>query len=174
MNTSKIANIWKGIRSLMKIKLSSTKDILILDDNGKLETDPLTISNIFNKKFVSMGPMIDEKIAPGKLHYSDYLKDTRINNTFFLLPATYKETSNIILHLDLNKALGPNSLPTFILKLCTEFFATYVASNLPCPRHGAGKDIWDFGGFPCGHLTELTYVCFAVLYLPTGEFGVSQ
>ena len=64
MNTSKIANIWKGIHSLIKIKLSSTKDILILNDNGKLETDPLTISNIFNKKFVSMGPMIDEKIAP--------------------------------------------------------------------------------------------------------------
>ena len=87
-NTSKIANIWKGIRLLIKIKLSSTKDILILDDNGKLETDPLAISNIFNKKFVSMGPMIDEKIAPGKLHYSEYLKDIRINNTFFLRPAT--------------------------------------------------------------------------------------
>ena len=32
-NTSKIANIWKGIRSLIKIKLTSAKDILILDDN---------------------------------------------------------------------------------------------------------------------------------------------
>ena len=138
MNTSKIANIWKGIRSLIKIKLSSTNDILILDDNGKLETDPLTISNIFNKKFVSMGPMIDEKITPGKLHYSDYLKDIRINNTFFLRPATYKETSNIILHLDLNKALGPNSLPTFILKLCTEFFCNLLDKNYQyflCHRH---------------------------------------
>ena len=44
---------------------------------------------------------------------------------------------------------------------------TCVTSHLPCPRHGAGKDIWDLGGFPCGHLTELAYVCFAVLYLPT-------
>ena len=70
--------------------------------------------------------MIDEKIAPGKFHYSEYLKDIRINNTFFLRPATYKGTSNIKLHLDLNKALGPNSLPTFILKLCTDFFATYL------------------------------------------------
>ena len=43
-NTSKIANIWKGIRSLIKIKLTSAKDILILDDNGKLETDPIAIS----------------------------------------------------------------------------------------------------------------------------------
>ena len=48
-NTSKVANIWKGIQSLIKIKLSSSKDILILD-NGKMETDPTKISNIFNKK----------------------------------------------------------------------------------------------------------------------------
>ena len=51
---------------------------------------------------------------------------------------------------------------------------TYVTSHLSCPRHGAGKDIWNFGGFPCGHLTELAYVCFAVLYLLTRKFGVSQ
>ena len=47
-NRSKIPNIW--IRSLIKIKLTSAKDILILDDNGKLETDPIAISNFFNKK----------------------------------------------------------------------------------------------------------------------------
>ena len=129
-NTSKIANIWKGIRSLIKIKFTSAKDILILDDNGKLETDPIAISNIFNKKIVSMGPKIDEKISQGKLHYSDYLKDIRINNTFFLRPATYKETSDIILHLDLNKSIGPNSLPTFIVKLCTEFFSIYLTKIL--------------------------------------------
>ena len=51
-NTSKVANIWKGIQSLIKIKLSSSKDILILD-NGKMETDPTKISNIFNKKNLS-------------------------------------------------------------------------------------------------------------------------
>ena len=30
----------------------------------------------------------------------------------------------------MNKALGPNSLPTFILKLCTEFFATYLTKTI--------------------------------------------
>ena len=40
----------------------------------EVETDPNKISNIFNKKFVSLGPKIDEQIPPGKLHYSDYLK----------------------------------------------------------------------------------------------------
>ena len=97
--------------------------------NGKLETDPIAISIIFNKKIVSMGPKINEKLAQGKLHYSDYLKDIRINNTFFLRPTTYKETSDI-LHLDLNKSIGPNSLSTFIVKLCTEFFSIYLTKIL--------------------------------------------
>ena len=66
-NTSKVANIWKGIRSLNKIKLSASKDILTLDDDGKIETDPTKISNIFNKTFVSLGPKIDKQIPPGKL-----------------------------------------------------------------------------------------------------------
>ena len=74
-----------------------------------------------------MGPKIDEKIAQGKLHYSDFLKDIRINNTFFLRPATYKKTSDIILHLE---SIGPNSLPTFIVKLCTEFFSIYLTKIL--------------------------------------------
>ena len=95
-----------------------------------METDPTKISSIFNEKFVSMGPGIDEKIALGKLHYSDYLKDIRINNTFFLRPATYKESYDIILHLHLNKSLGPNSIPTFIMKLCNEFTSTYLTKIL--------------------------------------------
>ena len=123
-NTSKVANIWKGIRSRIKIKLSASKDILILDDDGKIETDPTKISNIFNKTFVSLGPKIDEQIPPGKLHYSEYLKDIRINNRFILRPATSNEIYDIILALGLNKSLGPNSLPIFIMKVCNDFFST--------------------------------------------------
>ena len=46
------------------------------------------------------------------------------------LCCTYIQTSDIILHLDLNKPLSPNSLPTFIMKLCTEFFSTYLTKIL--------------------------------------------
>ena len=87
-----------------------------------METDPTKISNIFKERFVSMGPEIDEKIAPGKL--------LLVINRFFLRSATYKENHDIILHLDLNKSLGPNSLPTFIMKLCNAFFYTYLTKIL--------------------------------------------
>ena len=73
-----------------------------------------------------MGPKIDEQIPPGKLHYSEYLKDIRINNRFILRPATSNEIYDIILALDLNKSLGPNSLPIFIMKVCNDFFSTYL------------------------------------------------
>ena len=125
-NSNKIKSIWKGIRSLIKLKHSSRNDILILDENGNMLTDPTEISNHFNKTFVSMGSNIDGKIPPGKLHYTDYLRNIRINKSFFLRPAKPKEIFDIILSFDLNKSLGPNSLPIFIIKICNEFFSTYL------------------------------------------------
>ena len=72
-----------------------------------------------------MGPNIDNKISEGKFHYSHYLSNVRINKAFFLTPAAPKEIYYIILSLDLNKSVGPNSLPMFILKICNEFFSHY-------------------------------------------------
>ena len=74
-----------------------------------------------------MGSNIDNKISEWKFHYSHYLSNVRINKSFFLTPATPKEVYNIILSLDLNKSVGPNSLPIFILKICNEFFSHYLS-----------------------------------------------
>ena len=126
-DSNKVANIWKGIRSLIKLSHSSRKEISLLNDNGKTITDPLKISTYFKQNFVSMGPNIDNKISKGKFHYSHYLSNVRINKSFFLTPATPKEVYNIILSLDLNKSVGPNSLPIFILKICNEFFSHYLS-----------------------------------------------
>ena len=120
-NSNKVANIWKGIRSLIKLSHSSRKEISLLNDNRKTITDPLKISTYFNQNFVSMGPNIDNKICKGKFHYSHYLSNVRINKSFFLTPVTPKEVYNIILSLDLNKSVGPNSLRIFILKICNDF-----------------------------------------------------
>ena len=95
-------------------------------------TDPTEISNHFNKTFVSMGTKIDGKIPLGKFHYTEYLKNIRINKSFFLRPAKPAEIYDIILSFDLNKSLGPNSLPIFIMKICNEFFSTYFYQNSRC------------------------------------------
>ena len=92
-------------------------------------TDPIEICNHFNQNFVSMGQKIDAKISAGKYHYTKYLKNIRINKTFFLRPVKLKEIYDIILSLDLNKSLGPNSIQ-ILMKLCNEFFSTYLTKIL--------------------------------------------
>ena len=42
-NSKKISAIWKGIRMVVKIKSYSNRDILILDNNGNMLTDPLKL-----------------------------------------------------------------------------------------------------------------------------------
>ena len=39
MHQDKTASIWKGIRSLVKLKSSSKKDINIIDDKGVIISD---------------------------------------------------------------------------------------------------------------------------------------
>ena len=127
LNSKKSAAIWKGIRSLVKIKQTSQRDILILDNKGSLITDPKLIAEHFNKYFVNVGPTIDNKIPLSKRNFTDYLQNFTINHSFFLTPVIQKDVQEIISSLDLNKSLGPNSLPIYIMKICSDFFSHYLS-----------------------------------------------
>ena len=59
-----------------------------------------------------------------KNNYFDYLKYIRVNNSFYLRPDICEEVCDIIQFLDVNKSLGPNSLPVHSLKICNNFFST--------------------------------------------------
>ena len=61
-NSKKTSAIWKGIKSIIKIKPNGRSEILILDSEGQLITDPTKICETFNKNFVSLGPNIDKSI----------------------------------------------------------------------------------------------------------------
>ena len=110
-NANKTAAILKGIRSLVTIKPSNKSDISILDSNGETITDPIKIVNSFNKYFVNVGTNVENKIPKSRIPYTDYLKKICINNSFYLTPAHADEILDIINSLDLNKSLGPNSIP---------------------------------------------------------------
>ena len=58
-NSKNISAIWKRIRMVVKIISYSNTGILILDNNGNMETDLIVISNLFNIN--SMGPKIEFK-----------------------------------------------------------------------------------------------------------------
>ena len=55
IHKEKTASIWKGIRSLVKLKSSSKKDISIIDDKGVIISDQKNICNHFNNYFVIIG-----------------------------------------------------------------------------------------------------------------------
>ena len=108
-NRSKIATIWKGIKSIVKIKATSRKDITLTDDDGKDTTNPSKIANIFNNFFVNIGPEIDKTIPTLNSDFQKYLTSIDGSETFFLIPTFPNEIFDIINLLNNNKALGPNT-----------------------------------------------------------------
>ena len=102
MHKDKSASIWKGTRSLVKLKSYSKKDISIVDDKGIIISDQVKICNQFNNFFVNIGQNINN--------------NTQFLNIilFFLTPTIPEEIFDIIIAL-VNKSLGSNSVPIYIL-----------------------------------------------------------
>ena len=123
MHKDKTASIWKGIRSLVKLKSSSKKDISIIDDKGVIIPDQEKICNQFNNFFVNIGLNIDKTIPNSKRNFREYLHQIKVNKSFFLIPTIPEESFDIIISLDMNKSLGPNSVPIYILKVYNSFFS---------------------------------------------------
>ena len=125
-NKINLYSTWKGIKSIVKIKSSSKKDIYSINQNGILITDQSKIANIFNNFFVNVGPNIDKTI-PKSYDFRKYLKNNRFDKTFFLRPTNPIEIFDIINSLINKKALGPNSLPVYILKVNNHLFSDLLS-----------------------------------------------
>ena len=82
IHDDKTASIWKGNRSLVKLKTSSKKDISIIDDNGLLFLTKKNC-NHFNRYFVNIGHNIDKIIPNSKHSYREYLHQIKVNKSFF-------------------------------------------------------------------------------------------
>ena len=111
LHKDKSASIWKGSRSLVKLKSSTKKYISIVE--GVIISDQVKICNQFNNFFVNIGQNIDKTIPISKHNFSEYLHQIKVNRTFFLT-LTIPEESFDIIALDVNKSLGPNSVSIYI------------------------------------------------------------
>ena len=87
-----------------------------LKTHGTTISNPIAISNIFNNYFSSISNNTKHNISYSRKHFSDFLKN-RSNISFFVSPTDKKEIENVIFSLDSNKSVGPNSIPTKVLKL---------------------------------------------------------
>ena len=78
--------VWRrglGIRSLVKLKSSSKKDISIIDGKGVIISDQEKNCNHFNHFFVNIGLNIDKTIPNSKQNFREYLHQIKVSKSFF-------------------------------------------------------------------------------------------
>ena len=111
-----IKNTWKGIKSIINVKNISADVPKSLTVDGTTISNPMAISNIFNNYFSSIANKTKPNISFSHKHFSDFLKNSS-NTSFFVSPTDKTEIENVISSLDSNKSVGPNSIPTKVLRL---------------------------------------------------------
>ena len=87
----------------------------MLSSSGSTFTNQVEIANILNNYFASIAKKTKVNINYSHKHSSDFLKDKN-QNSFFLSPTNKYKIQNVISTLNSNKSVGPNSIPTRILK----------------------------------------------------------
>ena len=83
------------------------------------------MTKALNEFFVNIGNMVDQKIPHVNKNYITYM-DERVLNSFFAAPVESDEVIEMINKLNTNKACGPNSIPSKILKNNSELLADPV------------------------------------------------
>ena len=113
---------WDGIRSIINVKKNSKKQIKSLKINDKVEYSPGILADSFNNLFVTIDENIDKYIIHTNTNYKEYLEKS-VTNSFFLKATNKEEVNSIIKQMKTNTAIGPNSIPTKILKMSQQIIA---------------------------------------------------
>ena len=92
---------------------------------GKFIADPVSIANVFNDFFSTVGQKVQSKIKFSGKSFSDFLPPN-IHESIILSQITEDEISKIISSLNSSKSTGPNSIPNKILKR----FQVHISKHL--------------------------------------------
>ena len=101
-NKINIKTVWKTTKELITIKQRNDLPLITLQKGKKIENDAKEIANY-------------RKIVKSKNTYLSYLGSMEENN-MFLTPTTPDDTEVLTGNMKVNKGVGPNSIPTKILK----------------------------------------------------------
>ena len=135
-NKRKTSKLWEGVRELVNMSSAKSSNIKLLNEmDGTLISDKGIIANTFNHHFASIGENVGNSILPGQGNFRDFLNQKDVNNkpfidppnSFFLSPTIPDEVEKIIDSLNINKSVGPMSIPTYILKIYKQFFSQYLS-----------------------------------------------
>ena len=118
-NWNSIKNTWKGLKSFLNIKqisADSLEALLLMVPLFPIKQQSRIFSiTIFF--FFSIANKTKSNISFSHTHFSDFLKN-RLNISFLVSPNDKTEIENVISSLDSNKSVGPNSIPSKLLKKC--------------------------------------------------------
>ena len=90
----------------------------------------MEILHIFNNCFSSIATKTKLNTSFSHKHFSDFLRN-RSNISYFVNPTDKTEIENVISSLDSNKSVGPNSIPTKILKLLKNDISSQLSEIFP-------------------------------------------
>ena len=118
-NSKNIKGTWKGIRQLVTLKQNNTVLPNTINVNNSKVSNLKNNADLFNKYFATIGADLANKIPTVNNSIADYLQQSNSysHNSFFLFPTTKFEIENEIDKLNDNKATGPFSIPTKLLKI---------------------------------------------------------
>ncbi len=128
-NSSNMKNLWSGIKAIISQKISTSHSTInkIKDKFGNVTSDPSEMSNIFNDFFTTVADKITSEIPKTPKSPLSYLFN-RNSDSIFLSPVTHEEVLDLINLLNSAKSVGPNSIPTKLLKVIGPFISPCLAS----------------------------------------------
>ena len=113
-NRKNARKLWSGIRSIINVKNKQIENNSLTIDS-KTVTSSSTRANHFNKLFTSLADKLLQKIPKTGKRFN-YFLNFHNENSFFISPTDPEEAQDLIRLMELDKAVGPSSIPTRILK----------------------------------------------------------
>ena len=110
-----VKTVWKTVKELITIKQRNELHLTTLQIAKKIETDAKEIAYHFNGYFTSIAGELNRKIVKSKNMHLSNLRSMKEDNTF-LTTTTLNDIEVLIGSIKVNKGVGPNSIPTKILK----------------------------------------------------------
>ena len=115
-NVNDIRKTWTGIKNIISIRAVTKNQPTSMLIENEFTTDPSKIAEGFNSYFSTIAEKLQQNIIFADNNFTSYL-NTPLNHNFLFRSADSNEILIIIDSLENNKATGPHSIPTEILKL---------------------------------------------------------
>ena len=126
INKRNVLKAWKGIKEITHCKSNAGQTVNSLRIDGSLSTNQNQIANSFNTFFCNIPKEIEKKLIPASTSFSYYVTDP-VKNSLFMRPTDEKEIEQKIKAMKDNKALGPNTIRTKILKVHSKILSKPIA-----------------------------------------------